>query len=182
MNSRKATLQPAAPEKKPAAYPVNAADRYRLSLVAWQFFMGLNFRDARYCERRELARFTGTLKHVAMALGVAVPALKWGLKLERGADGCLHFHAVLAGFPARRVTAGTCERLHRAWLRKSGGDVWSVAPQFVQIFDLARETHGLDYLAKLPDPRDPYFNSPKFGVRGANMFFSDDLSALLQSR
>ena len=170
------------PEKEPDKYPVNVADRYRLSLVAWQFFMGLNFRNARYCERRELARFTGTLKHVAMALVVPVPALQWGLKLERGADGCLHFHAVLAGFPARFVTADTCERLGRAWLRKSGGDVWGVAPQFVEIFDPAREAHGLDYLAKLPDPRDPYINSPKFGVRGADMFFSDDLLALLQSR
>lgn len=182
MKLRKATLQPPQPASREKKYPVNAADRFRLSRVAWQFFIVLSFRDARYCERRELARFTGTLKHVAKALGVAVRALKWALKLERGNDGRLHYHAVLAGFPARLVTAGTCERLRRAWLRKSGGDVSGVAPQFVEIFDPARETHGLDYFAKLPDPSDPYFNSPKFGVRGEHMFFSDDLLALLQSR
>lgn len=170
------------PETKPSAYRVNAADRYRLSLVAWQFFIGFSFRNARYCERRELARFTAALKHVAMALGVDVRALQWGLKLERGDDGRLHFHAVLAGLPARLVTAGTCERLRRAWLRKSGGDVKGVAPQFVELFDPGREPHSLDYLAKLPDASAPYFNSPKFGVRGANMFFSDDLLALVQSR
>ena len=161
---------------------MNIADRHRLSLVAWQFWIGLSFRDARYCERREFARFTGTLKHVAMALGVAVRAWKWALKLERGNDGRLHFHAVLAGLPARLVTAGTCELLRSAWLRKSGGDVRGIAPQFVESFDPAREADGLDYLAKLPDPSDPYFNSQKFGVRGENMFFSDDLLALLQSR
>lgn len=163
-------------------YRVNAADKHRLSLVAWQFFMGLNFRNARYCERRELARFTATLKHVAKSLGVSVVALKWGLKLERGNDGRLHYHAVLAGFPALLVTTDTCNRLARAWLRKSGGDVAGVAPQYVESFDASREKHRLDYIAKLPDPSDPYFNSAKFGVRGEHMFFIDDLLALQQRR
>ena len=163
-------------------YRVNAADRFRLSLVAWQFFLGFNFRNARYCERRELARFTATLKHVAKELGVSVVALKWGLKLERGNDGRLHYHAVLAGFPASLVTTDTCNRLARAWLKKSGGDVSGVAPQQVEIFDPSREKHGLDYIAKLPDPSDPFFNSPKFGVRGEHMFFIDDLLALQQCR
>lgn len=168
-------------DSREKTFPVNDADRFRLYNVPWQFFVTLSFRDARYCERRQLARFTGTLKDVATALGVAGRALEWGLKLERGNEGRLHFHAVLAGFPARFVTAGTCERFRRAWLRKSGGDVRGVAPQWVEIFDPARKAHGLDYLAKLPDPRDPYFNSPKFGVRGEHMFFSDDLLRL-QSR
>ena len=161
---------------------VNAADKHRLSLVAWQFFMGLNFRNARYCERRELARFTATLKHVAKAVGVPVLSLKWGLKLERGNDGRLHYHAVLAGFPANLVTTDTCKRLKRAWLRKSGGDVSGIAPQDVEVFDPSRETHALGYIAKLPDPSDPYFNSPKFGVRGEHMFFVDDLLALIKGR
>lgn len=152
------------------AFPfTNATEHFLLSQVAWQIIGMLSFRDAKFSEGRQVARFKAALRTVARRLGVGFSRLLWGVKLEWGElRDRAHFHIVLAGLPDSEVTDDTCTLLERAWAQKHGGFVARV-----EIYD--RALNGLQYAAKFPArrPDSQTRSTAKFGCNGAEIHFSE---------
>jgi hypothetical protein len=147
----------------------NETDKFLLSKVAWQLIGMLSFREAKFSEGRQVARFIGALRAVARRLGVGFSRLPWGLKLEWGEFGDrAHFHFVLAGLPASEVTPDTCTLLERAWAQKHGGIIAQV-----ELYDPTR--NGLAYVAKRPAwrPQNETRQTAKFGCNGDEIHFSE---------
>lgn len=93
-----------------------------LSLVDWRFFLTLTFKGAELSERKRVTMLFAYLRKVASKSGLHFSRLLWVVRTERGESfGRLHFHALIAGFPATWSTQGHCNSLESLWREVGGG-------------------------------------------------------------
>jgi len=98
---------------------------YALGNISWQFFGTFTFRAAEIPNAVRAKMFFSLLrKEARICSGLHFKDLLWCLRVERGETfGRIHFHALIAGFPAWFVQWISTERMCQNWRKLGGGHV-----------------------------------------------------------
>lgn len=129
---------------------------YTLSQVPWQLFATLTFRSDRLSDRSRWSLVFAWLRKAALWQRVHFSKLLWIVRMERGEKGGrLHFHVLLGGLPAERLTERYRLVLCGAWKGQRG---CGMAHVVTYRFDLS----GVDYVLKSLEFAHSYRDDGKF--------------------
>jgi hypothetical protein len=156
---------------------MESPDIWTLSLIEWQFFGTLTFKQLRLPERVRIGMFFAALREFADTYQVHFPKLLWCLRFEKGeATGRPHFHYLLAGLPRQGMNKGAnfCQMEH--WELQGGGMAR------VHLFD--QRLNGVGYITKClgesSELGGDVYESSKFGGGHCTLMLSHSAEKVIR--
>ena len=125
---------------------VQNPELFPLSLVDWQLFCTLTFRQERLPERVRASIFFSLIRRTASNSGLHFKKVLWVCRQERGESfGRLHYHALIAGLPLQFKNWVTCNSTEKLWAKFGGGHA--------RVTEYNPTLTGVDYILKEGDEK-----------------------------